>query len=147
MLDIIIPAYKANNTISKTLKSIERQSMKDKIRVVIVNDNPNDDYTNVIDCYKNTLDVTIINNPLNLGTSGARFEGFNNSSSEFVLFCDADDEYINFYSLEKMYNDMVLNENIVCYSFGLLQEKKMEISMHQQHTIMCYQQSCYAVLF
>lgn len=122
MLDIIIPAYNATNTISKTLESIKRQSLRDKINVVIVNDNPNDDYTSIVECYKNVLEITLINNPFNLGPSGSRLKGFNSSNSEFVLFCDADDEYINFTAIEQMCNEMLLNENIVCYSFKLFGE-------------------------
>lgn len=37
-VDVIIPAYKAQNTIERTLASIVMQSIVDKLTVTIVND-------------------------------------------------------------------------------------------------------------
>lgn len=49
-----------------------------------------------------------------------KLEGFNNSTSEFVLFCVADDEYINFWSTkykQSMYDKYLYKEKTVRYIF------------------------------
>ena len=46
LIDIIIPAYKAQNTIDKTVASIAIQNIADDIVVTIVNDGDKGNYKN-----------------------------------------------------------------------------------------------------
>ena len=55
MIDIIIPAYNAHNTIKKTLISICMQTVKDKINVYIIDDCSNEDYKEIINIFSTNL--------------------------------------------------------------------------------------------
>ena len=60
MIDIIIPAYNAQKTIKKTLASIAMQSIKDIIKVTIVNDCSKKDYSEIIEMFKSIINITEI---------------------------------------------------------------------------------------
>ena len=49
MIDIIIPAYNAHETIDQTLYSINTQINKELFKVYIVNDASNQNYSNFVD--------------------------------------------------------------------------------------------------
>ena len=52
-LTVVIPAYKAEKTIKKTLDSIDIQTISDKVEVIISCDNPGDDYSTIISQFPN----------------------------------------------------------------------------------------------
>ena len=52
MIDIIIPAYNAHDTLYKTLSSIALQTIKDKVNVYIINDYSKKSYKKEIDTFK-----------------------------------------------------------------------------------------------
>ena len=60
MIDIIIPAYNAHNTIEKTLLSIVMQNICDKVKVYIVNDNSEQNYSLIIKKFENFLNIKFV---------------------------------------------------------------------------------------
>ena len=64
-LDIIIPAYKAQNTIYRTLASIAMQAIIDDIEVTIVNDCDGSDYQDYINYYSKFFKIKEIKMPEN----------------------------------------------------------------------------------
>lgn len=72
MIDIIIPAYNAHETIDQTLYSINTQINKELFKVYIVNDASNQNYSNFVDKYSNSLDIEEITIEKNSGPGVAR---------------------------------------------------------------------------
>ena len=103
MIDIIIPAYNAQSTIEKTLLSICMQSIKDKIKVYIIDDNSDETYDYLEEYFKDKLDITIYRLKEKSGPGVARNKGLEISDSELVMFLDSDDLLINEYSLRSLY--------------------------------------------
>lgn len=90
MIDIIIPAYNAFETIGKTLNSIVKQVNRNLLNVYIINDGSEKSYDYIINNYTSLVNITEIKIP-NSGPGFARQVGLNSSNSEFIVFMDADD--------------------------------------------------------
>ena len=106
LIDIIIPAYNAHDTIARTLFSICLQDIVDNIKVYIIDDCSNKSYDYLIDDFKDRLDLTIYRLDKNSGPGVCRNKGLDISNNEFVMFIDADDMFINNKSISVIYNNM-----------------------------------------
>ena len=83
-IDIIIPAFKEQNTILRTLSSIACQSILNDIEVTIVNDAcPNGDYKKFVDMFSPYMKIKEIKMETNKGPGQARQFGIDNTSNEF----------------------------------------------------------------
>ena len=93
-VDIIIPAYNSQKTISKTIKSVFRQTYKNW-KLIIIDDASTDDTKKILDTiYKNNKNkkkITILKNNINRGQAFSRNRGLKYSKSKFVTFLDSDD--------------------------------------------------------
>lgn len=86
---IIIPAYNAEKTIENTINSVINQSY-DNWEIVVV-ENGSIDFTNsVVGKFLNDKRISLIHSKK--GVSFARNKGIENSTGEWILFLDADDE-------------------------------------------------------
>lgn len=92
MMNVIIPTYKARETLSKTLDSLVSQT-KEMFLVTIVQDGDGEDYTDIINTYTDRgLHISLIQLPENVGPGMARQAGINASSQcDYIMFVDADD--------------------------------------------------------
>ena len=95
LLDIIIPQYKEKNEdIKPLLDSINNQELVDfnNIKLTIVNDCSDvlldEDF---LKSFKN-LNISYIRNDKNTGPGLARQKGIDSTSSDYIMFCDSDDE-------------------------------------------------------
>lgn len=113
-LSIIIPAYNAKDTITKTLESIAIQVLEYDFEVLIVNDASDYSYEEEINRFSNFFDVRelILND--NVGPGVARKKGLENTNSEYIVFIDSDDYLYSSYSLA------ILLDNIVYYGSDIL---------------------------
>lgn len=90
-VDVIIPAYNAEETISRCIESVVTQSYRN-IRVIIVNDGSTDRTAEI--CAQWTASdarVSVISTP-NSGPASARNTGLMHVTGDWVLFLDSDDE-------------------------------------------------------
>lgn len=142
MIDIIIPAYNAFETIEKTLNSIIRQVNRNSITVYIINDGSEKSYDYIIKNYKSLINISeiIIQNS---GPGAARQLGLDVSSNEFIVFLDADDtlpeddsllNLINIigesdlaqgYFIEKTETDSKVLEPQYCYLHGKMYRRSI----------------------
>ena len=67
MIDIIIPAYNAHKTISKTLSSIALQQNVKDLNVYIIDDLSDKDYEKEYDLFKDVLNIKIYRLEKNMG--------------------------------------------------------------------------------
>lgn len=99
-IDIVIPAYNAEKTISRTLDSLCKQSYT-AFKVIVINDASIDDTVQIVKSYFGKLDICLIDLKQNRGVSNARNVGIENSNGDFILFIDSDDsvdeKYIEYF--------------------------------------------------
>lgn len=86
--DFIIPAYNAELTISRAVKSIP---VNDLVKNIIIVNDGSTDLTETIIHKMNNKKIKLINLENNLGPAGARNTGIASATAEWVLFLDADD--------------------------------------------------------
>lgn len=118
IVNVIIPTYKARETLPKALDSLVAQTKKLFI-VTVVQDCDGEDYTDIIEEYRRRgLNIRLISLPENRGPGGARQAGMDaDKLCDYFMFLDADDMYapraIEMLSREAMGN----NADIVASDF------------------------------
>lgn len=110
ILTVVLPAFHAKDTIIDSLASIQIQSIKDDIAVIIANDDPADNgkYEFVKTRFPE-LDITILDCEKNTGPGLARQRGFDAVKTEWVTFMDADDIFLSPFSAESLVNNITPN--------------------------------------
>ena len=106
MIDIIIPVYNSANTLEKALLSIMFQSIKDKLKIYIIDDYSKDDISSLLAIFSKYLDITYYKNESNLGAGLSRQKGLEYSNSKYVMFLDSDDLFYTHTSIEELYNEI-----------------------------------------
>lgn len=101
LITVGIPAFKAQSHISDCLASIQIQSIKEKIAVVIANDNPGDDYSFLLKRYPD-LEIEILDCEENGGPGLARQRALDACKTDWITFIDADDVFFTPLSLEAL---------------------------------------------
>lgn len=101
-IDIIIPAYKAQKTISKALASILIQSIVNDTRTIIINDADGVGYAEEIANFSDKMDIVEITMPVNGGCGAARQAGIDFGNSPYIVFLDADDTFYHPFALETL---------------------------------------------
>ena len=132
MIDIIIPAYNAHKHINNSLISIAMQTIKDKINVYIVDDGSKNNYTNIVNLFKDKINIKELTLNTNSGPGVARQYGIDNSNGEYILFLDSDDILYNKFSLEKIYN-AIRSENFDYAVGGMLDEQGDNLFYYSNH--------------
>jgi glycosyltransferase involved in cell wall biosynthesis len=122
MVDVIIPAYNAHETLERCLLSIANQTIADKIQVIIVDDkSPNGGYENIAVLFKEILKIKIITLSKNGGPGIARRVGVENSKSPYMTFIDADDIFLDALFLEGTTDYLKQNKDCVMISSVFLE--------------------------
>lgn len=120
-----IPAYKAQNTIEECLSSINIQSMRDDINVIISNDNPGvDDYSYLKKLFPK-LHITLTETDKNGGPGIARNKAIEVAKDDYIMFMDADDILYSPYAVEQLYRGVIAAPNIVQSQGIFLQTSKI----------------------
>lgn len=105
-LSVIIPCYKARETIAKTLHSIAMQSIVDEVEVIVVNDADKLDYSEILSQFLD-LNIKYVAREKNGGCGAARNSGVQEATTPFICFIDSDDTFSHSLALEIMYNRIV----------------------------------------
>lgn len=104
MIDVIIPCYNAHKSLDYTLQSIAIQSIKDKVNVLLVDDNSIETYDSFVKKYNKYINISILRLDKNMGPGVAREQGIKNTHNEFIVFMDSDDSFFNVDSLSILYS-------------------------------------------
>ena len=97
-IDFIIPCYGNSELINRGLASLAIQWHKEFIHVTLVNDcspNTDCDYQDLVDKYKDELDIRCIRTQKNVGQGLARQYGIDNTHHDYFMFMDEDDQIGN----------------------------------------------------
>ena len=94
IVNVIIPTYKARETLPKALDSLVAQTKKMFI-VTIVQDCDGEDYSDIIEEYRRRgLNIRLLSLKENVGPGGARQAGMDSDKMcDYFMFLDADDMY------------------------------------------------------
>lgn len=104
MIDVIIPAYNCNATLSRTLSSLVAQIDKN-FKVIIVDDCSTEDMKPIIEQYNTLLNIKYIRNEKNMRCGMSRQVGIDNSESEYFTFLDSDDVFMP-YTISVFYQNI-----------------------------------------
>ena len=96
-----IPAYKAHKEIADCLASIQIQSMKNDIQVIIANDYPEDDYSYLKKMFT-SLDIFILGCKENGGPGLARKRILDAAKTDWITFIDSDDIFFSPLAIESL---------------------------------------------
>ena len=95
MISIIIPVYNHAHTIERCLLSIARQTVKESLEIIIVNDGSTDNFHVFLEKAWNNfpeikeLEIEEVDQE-NMGAPAARNRGVKEASGEYIIFIDAD---------------------------------------------------------
>ena len=103
-----IPAYKAQSHIADCLSSIQIQTIRDEIEVIIASDFPGDDYGDIVKRFPD-LSIKILPCEKNGGPGQARQRALNAATTEWITFIDADDVFINPFAIETLSRNITNN--------------------------------------
>ena len=134
MIDIIIPAYNSQEYIENAICSIIMQSIKDKIKLYIVDDCSQDNYDEIVTRYSDIIRIKLLRLDKNSGPGVARQVGLDNSNSKYIMFMDADDILSSCYSVENLYNYIEDNNSNVVSSY-FLEEANDVVYEHYDNSI------------
>ncbi len=113
MIDVIIPAYNAHETIAKTLSSLALQSISYLMKVYVVDDCSKEGYSKILKTFKSKLKISELRTSKNGGPGAARQFGLEHSNSDYIMFIDADDFLYNSKTLELLYNTILEGYDLV----------------------------------
>lgn len=116
MIDIIIPVYNSRKTLPYTLMSISRQTIREKLRILLVDDNSTENYDDIINKFSSELKIRIVHLDKNVGPGLARQYGIEHSKSKYICFIDSDDLLNTVESLESLYNEIEKGYDLVISS-------------------------------
>ena len=98
-ITIGIPCYKAQKTICDCLSSIQIQSVKNDLEIILAKDHPADDYNFVKECFPD-LDIKILGCEKNTGPGLARQRALDAATGDWITFIDADDVFMGPLAIE-----------------------------------------------
>lgn len=136
-IDIIIPAYKAQGTMLRTLSSIACQSILQDLEVTIVNDCcPNGNYAEFVKMFAPYMKIREIKMEQNGGPGLARQYGIDHTENQYFTCIDADDTFAGALALETLRAGIQLNPTIQCCvgTFAELHEN-LQIVPHQNDMV------------
>ena len=121
-LDIIVPHYKEPWNICKYLFDTictQRGVLFEDIRVIVVNDGEGKWTLELPESNLNSLYPfhTDVYTKKHEGVSAARNYGLDQSTADYVMFCDADDGFLNNYALHLVFSAMQEGVDFLCGAF------------------------------
>ena len=123
MVNLIIPTYKARETLPKALDSLVAQTKKMFI-VTIVQDCDGEDYSDIIEEYKSRgLQIRLVSLNDNRGPGGARQAGMDaDKMCDYFMFLDSDDMLMP-RAIELLYREAKLNDADIVSSDFIAERK------------------------
>ena len=91
-IDVVIPVYNGQDYILQALHSIEQQTYAPS-KIIVVDDGSTDKTPDIVTGYRSKLPIEYIRKR-NGGLSSARNAGIAHSTSKYIAFLDADDEWM-----------------------------------------------------
>ena len=134
MIDVIVPAYNAHNTLDDLINSVIMQTINEDVTIYIINDCSDYDYSEFIKRYKRIITIKEYKTSVNGGPGVARQLGLKKSKSKYITFIDSDDIFDNCFALEVLYRTLEDN-NANAVSSAFIEECNNSFITHDQQDI------------
>ena len=106
---VAVCVYQQKNWLHRCLRSLSTQTMdKSKYQVIVVNDDPNERLEDVVDVFKEHINIKLINNGKNLGLPTSLNKILKASMSRYFVRVDCDD-YVSSHFLSTLSNFLYYN--------------------------------------
>lgn len=106
---IVIPIYNAEKYLKNCIKSILCQSFED-FELILVDDGSTDSSSEICKKFESKDSRIKFFRKPNGGCLQTRIYGVEKSSGKYILFCDADDYYLNQYCFSKLYKQISIEK-------------------------------------
>jgi Glycosyltransferases involved in cell wall biogenesis len=125
VVSVIMPAFKAEKYISKSIESVLAQSFSDW-ELIVVDDGSPDDLASVVRKYAaQDARIRLISQE-NQGACGARNRGIREADGKYVAFLDSDDVWLPDF-LQKMVDEAENKEALFVYCGSMIENKDGKI--------------------
>jgi glycosyltransferase involved in cell wall biosynthesis len=112
LITLVIPTYNEEEFIEKCLKSIEKQTIKNKIEVLIIDDDSTDNTIKIAKSFSRKINIKIIRNGTRDAEKGKKI-GLMQAEGEFFMYLDADMELADDAWAEVISKPLIENKKII----------------------------------
>ncbi len=133
-IDVVIPAYKAQDTILRTLSSIAEQEILSDLDITIVNDTDGIGYKPFVDMFSPFMNIKEITMPENAGPGEARQFGIDHTNNPLITFIDADDTFSGRFAL-KILRLNIIDPKISCVFSNFLEDQLNAYIQHPNDSV------------
>lgn len=133
-IDVIIPAYKAQNTILRTLCSICEQSILEDVDVTIVNDGDEEGYQKFVDMFSPYMSIRELKLEKNMGPC-CRQKGIEATNNPLFTCIDADDNFDSCFALKILRQQLLAEPYNICCFATFLEEQPETYVTHEMDSI------------
>ncbi len=116
LISIIIPTFNGEKTLTDTLNSVIAQPIFPNCEVIIINDGSTDKTEELCFRFSRKHDNIHVVTQENMGVSMARNNGLMLAQSQYVMFLDADDFYVDNALNEELLHVLEGNYDIILFS-------------------------------
>ena len=145
-ISLFLPIYNQEKYLTKCIQSIQNQTLKD-IEIIAVNDHSTDNSLNILKkLSKYDERIKIVNNDKNHGLLYTRAMGIINTSGEYIMNVDADDELADKENLELLYEE-ILKTKADIITFNIFDKKLNKFIKCQRKTEIQKQPNLFESIF
>src|SRR3989339_359231 len=112
LITLVIPTFNEQKFIEKCLNSVEKQTIKNKIEVLIVDDDSTDKTVSIAKSFSKKLNIKIIRNGSKDAEKGKKI-GLMHAHGEFFMYLDADMEIADTNWAEVISTPLIENKKII----------------------------------
>ena len=133
LIDLVIPCYKARNTLTRLFASVVTQSMRNNIHIILVQDYDGEDYSDIIAQFEQWLDIQLIQMKENSGPGTCRRVGMKAGKCKYITCMDADDTFQNPFAVEELYASIEENKLDAVNSIFIEQVADLQFYAHDNN--------------
>ena len=141
MIDIIIPVYNDYEGLKKTLSSIALQKIRKLINVYVIDDNSKDSYDELVDIFKEDINIIIYKNDKKIGKGLSLNKGLEISNGKYIMFIEPNDLFYNPFSVNELYMK-IDNDNL-----DIVYGKYIEVSNGLKNEFTFNDNNCYSKIY
>lgn len=117
ILSIVMPVYNSEKTLEKAIESVMSQSAS--VELIIIDDGSTDQTLKIAKSFSKKSTVIKIVTQQNSGPAQARNTGISRAQGEYILFLDADDEFLPESLVELSSYLIDKNVDMICFGYML----------------------------
>lgn len=120
LVSIILPTYNGADRISRSIKSVQQQTIQDWELVIVIDGSSDVTYERVLRLAKEDKRIVIINNEQNQGIQKTLNNGLAHAKGKYIARIDDDDIWIDPRKLQKQFDFLEKNTDHVLVGTGIV---------------------------